>query len=117
MSKFIENYNKYLQEKCINKNYIALKTNIDKMKLKLILDGDLLPNEKIKNQMANALGFEVSYFEAEPFIISNNIVDEKEVQFQSLLIDIEDCIIQLQNSPQNKTELLSKLKEYIDKLC
>ena len=43
MSKFIENYNKYLQEKCINKNYIALKTNIDKMKLKLILDGDLLP--------------------------------------------------------------------------
>ena len=62
MSKFIENVNKYLEIRNIRQTYVSLMTGWGKSKVSKILSGKIELKESEAEILANALGYDMSYF-------------------------------------------------------
>jgi len=93
MDDFVKALNMYLEYRHIKDTYISLVSEIDLKTIKSILNGDIIPDYKIKEQIATGIGYDVDFFT--PLNIKkeiNRLKDfekQREEEYQKRLLEEE----------------------------
>lgn len=69
MTKYMNNVNAYLSQMKIKQSYLSMITGIDKNKLSRLLTGEQDEKGSDMEQIADALGKDLSYFLVDPFFV------------------------------------------------
>lgn len=69
MSRYIDNVNRFIEEKKIKQTYVSMKSGIEIRKLSRILSGVQDVNSTDMESIAFALGHDATYFMAENFVV------------------------------------------------
>jgi len=93
MDDFVKALNMYLEYRHIKDTYISFVSEIDLKTIKSILNGDIIPDYKIKEQIATGIGYDVDFFT--PLNIKkeiNRLKDfekQREEEYQKRLLEEE----------------------------
>ena len=93
MDDFVKALNMYLEYRHIKDTYISLVSEIDLKTIKSILNGDIIPDYKIKEQIATGIGYTVDFFTSENILNEINrlkkIEKQREEEYQKRILEEE----------------------------
>ena len=93
MDDFVKALNMYLEYRHIKDTYISLVSEIDLKTIKSILNGDIIPDYKIKEQIATGIGYTVDFFTSENILNEINRLKEfekqREEEYQKRILEEE----------------------------
>ena len=93
MDDFVKALNMYLEYRHIKDTYISLVSEIDLKTIKSILNGGIIPDYKIKEQIAAGIGYNVDFFTSENILNEINRLKEfekqREEEYQKRLLEEE----------------------------
>lgn len=93
MDDFVKALNMYLEYRHIKDTYISLVSEIDLKTMKSILNGNIIPDYKIKEQIATGIGYTVDFFTSENILNEINRLKEfekqREEEYQKRILEEE----------------------------
>ena len=113
MDDFVKALNMYLEYRHIKDTYISLVSEIDLKTMKSILNGNIIPDYKIKEQIATGIGYTVDFFTSENFLNEINRLKEfekqREEEYQKRILEEELHEVKLTTEDKKTLHEMSKI--------